>query len=296
MVAGRQSLSMNQTDRFTDVPGLRVGHAEEATARTGTTVILPDNPVVAGVDVRGGAPGTRDIEALSATCLVERVHGFVLSGGSVFGLAAADGVTSWLSQRGLGLPSHTLAIPVLPSAILFDLSNGGNKDWGMTPPYRALGIAACEAAQGNADRSGAVGAGYGALAGSKAGGIGSTSVRYQGWTIGALIVVNSFGEVYAGEPPLGEVPLPKIPAVGQNTTIGIIATDAPLSKAQCQRLAMMAHDGLARSIRPIHTMFDGDTLFACSTAPSGDAVDALTLSVLGTLAADCVVRAVRRTQ
>jgi L-aminopeptidase/D-esterase-like protein len=251
--------------------------------------------MVMGVDVRGGAPGSRDTPVLEPGNLVERVHGLVLSGGSVFGLAAADAVTCWLSAQGIGLPSMTCSIPVVPQAILFDLSNGGDKNWGMDPPYRQLALQACH--QLGADSfHGRYGAGYGAVAGSRSGGIGGASVTASsGYRVSALVTVNSFGDVYPGEPPLGEVPLPKMPLVGQNTTIGVVATDAPVTKAQAQRLALMAHDGLARCIRPIHTQFDGDTLFALSTAAEGkQPVDALTLSVLGTLAADCVVTAVRR--
>jgi L-aminopeptidase/D-esterase-like protein len=282
-------------DCFTDVPGLRLGHANDAAINTGVTVIVPDAPVVMGVDVRGGAPGTRDTPALDPGNLVERVHGLVLSGGSVFGLAAADAVTCWLSAQGIGLPSKALAIPVVPQAILYDLGNGGNKNWGLEPPYRRLALQAC-GALGVACPQGRVGAGYGATAGSRPGGIGSAAVvSTHGFKVSALIAVNSFGEVYADAPPMGDVPLPKVPLVGQNTTIGVVATDAPISKAQAQRLAIMAQDGLARCIRPIHTQFDGDTLFALSAAAPGmPPVDPLTLSVLGTLAADCVVRAVRR--
>ncbi|TRW14924.1 P1 family peptidase [Glacieibacterium frigidum] len=283
-------------DRFTDVPGLNVGHASDAVARTGVTVVLPDAPVTMGVAVRGGAPGTRETDALAPDTLVERVHALVLSGGSVFGLAAADAVAVELSRLGIGLDAGPLKVPVVPAAILFDLFNGGAKDWA-EPPYRALALAALDDAT---DMSGQIGAGAGATAGSRPGGIGTASTRHGGYTIGALIAVNSFGEVYAGEPPSGDVPLPKLRA-GQglagreNTTIGAIATDAPLTRAQSTRLAGMAHDGLARCIRPIHTMFDGDCLFALSTAPAGEPpVDAVTLSILGTLAADMVVRAVRR--
>ena len=289
-------------DCFSSVPGLAVGHAISEAVLTGTTVILPASPAMAGVDVRGGAPGTRDTDALHPDCLVDRVHGFVLTGGSVFGLAAADAVTCWLSERGTGLSSKARAIPVVPAAVLYDLGNGGDKAWGMEPPYRALGLAACEAAlqasqdQCSLDHSGPFGAGYGAIAGSRRGGLGSASARIEtGHTVGALIAVNSFGDVYPGEPPSGAVPRPKVPLVGQSTTIGIVATDAPLTKAQCHRLAIMAHDGLARAIRPIHTMFDGDTLFACSTAGVGAApIDPLALSILATHAADSVSLAIRR--
>jgi L-aminopeptidase/D-esterase-like protein len=283
-------------DRFTDVPGLSVGHASDSAARTGVTVILPDAPVTMGVAVRGGAPGTRETDALAPDTLVERVHALVLSGGSVFGLAAADAVTVELSRRGVGLDAGPLRVPVVPAAILFDLANGGDKRWA-EPPYQALARAALDR---RSDVSGAVGAGTGATAGSRPGGIGSVSTRHGRYTVGALIAVNSFGEVYAGEPPSGDVPLPKLGAgrglAGrENTTIGAVATDAPLTRAQATRLAGMAHDGLARCIRPIHTMFDGDCLFALSTAPEGDPpVDAVTLTILGTLAADMVTQAVRR--
>jgi L-aminopeptidase/D-esterase-like protein len=276
---------------------LTVGHAHDAVARTGVTVILPAEPMVIGVDVRGGAPGTRETDAIAPDTLVERVHALVLSGGSVFGLAAADAVTLELSRRGIGLDAGPLRVPVVPAAILFDLANGGDKSWD-EPPYRALAVAAMAAPD---DVSGAVGAGAGARAGSRPGGIGSTSTRSPtGWHIGALVAVNSFGEVYPGEPPSGEVPLSKLDrtrglAAQRNTCIGVVATDAPLSRAQATRLATMAHAGLTRCIRPVHSMFDGDCLFAVSTAAPGTApVDAVELTILGTLAADMVVRAVRR--
>ncbi len=287
-------MTSDARDSFCDVPGLRVGHGQCAVTRSGVTVVLPAAPMVMAVDVRGGAPGTRDTPALDPGNLVERVHALVLSGGSVFGLSAADTVTNWLSEQGIGLSAGARAVPVVPQAILFDLANGGDKAWGMHPPYPRLALEACLAA-GTEPAEGAIGAGFGAIAGSRPGGLGCASTRHAGCVISAMIAVNSFGEVYRGSPPLGDVPLPKMPLVGQNTTIGVIATSAPLSKPQAQRLAMMAHDGLARCIRPIHTQFDGDTLFALSTAPEGlSPVDPLTLSVLGTLAADCVVRAVLR--
>ncbi|WCL54292.1 P1 family peptidase [Gimibacter soli] len=282
-------------DSLLDIKGLKVGQAEDARVRTGTTVILPDAPVAMGVDVRGGAPGTRDTDALDPTCLVEKVHGLVLSGGSVFGLAAADGVTAMLSSRGIGLPLGPRAVPVVPSAILFDLANGGDKDWGDTPPYRDLGIKALMAA-GEPIRQGRAGAGYGALAGGQPGGIGTASlVLADGTAVAALIAVNCFGEVAPGAMQHGEVTLPKLGLVGGNTTIGCVATNAVLDKAACRRLAIMAQDGLARTIRPIHTSFDGDTIFAMATgekAASGPL--ATTLAILGTLAADCVARAVEK--
>ena len=286
-------------DRFTDVPGLAVGHAEDMTARTGVTVIVPHAPVVMAVDTRGGGPGTRETDALLPHTLVERVHALVLAGGSVFGLAAADALAVALSQRGIGIATGILAVPVVPAAILFDLANGGDKRW-TEPPYRALALTAL-ARLGTGDASGQLGAGFGARAGSRRGGVGSVSTAApSGARVGALIAVNSFGEVYDGAPPDGEVPMPKLDRArnldaAMNTTIGVVATDAPLTRAQAQRLAIMAQDGLARAIRPIHTPFDGDTIFAMSTAAPGlPPVDAITLTILGTLAADSVARAVRR--
>jgi len=297
-VAQRCGTVARMIDRFTDVPGVQIGHAHDVAARTGVTVIIPLAPVVMAVDVRGGGPGTRETDALAPHTLVERVHALVLAGGSVFGLAAADAVAVALSAQGIGLAAGPLPIPVVPAAILFDLANGGDKQWA-APPYRALARTALQQ-RGSSDVSGPVGAGHGARAGSRAGGIGSTSMAiFDGWQVGALVAVNSFGEVYEGAPPTGTVPLPKYAAgaalAGQNTCIGAIATDAPLTRVQAQRVAMMAHDGLARAIRPVHTPFDGDTLFVLSTAAEGaPPIDALQLAVLGTVAADCVMRAVRR--
>ncbi|WP_426167692.1 P1 family peptidase [Sandarakinorhabdus sp. DWP1-3-1] len=287
------------TDRFSDVPGLSVGHAHDPVINTGVTVIVPDAPVVMAVDVRGGGPGTRETDALDPSTLVERVHGLVLSGGSVFGLAAADELVLGLSAAGVGLHigAGLPAVPVVPAAILFDLANGGDKAWGAAPPYRRLARAAL-AALGD-DACGRVGAGHGARAGSRAGGIGSVSAMLPGGhRTGALIACNSFGEVYEGAPPDGPVPMPKRASadnVRRNTTIGVIATDAPLTRAQARRVAMMAQDGLARCIRPIHTPFDGDCLFVLSTAAkTGAGSDPVALTEIGTLAADLVVRAVRR--
>ncbi len=289
------STMADERDCFTDIAGLRVGHAHDAAARTGVTVILPDAPVTMAVDVRGGGPATRETDALAPHTLVERVHALVLSGGSMFGLAAADAVAVALSQAGVGLAAGPLPIPVVPAACLFDMANGGDKAW-VEPLHRALGRAALAAAHRH-DGSGRLGAGFGATAGSRPGGIGSASVTAHGLTVGALVAVNSFGEVFAGDPPPGDVPLPKLARAGglaaQSTCIGVVATAAPMTRAQAQRVAMMAHDGLARAVRPIHTPFDGDTLFALSTGLAGG-VDAITLAILGTLAADVVARAVRR--
>ncbi len=281
---------------FSSVSGLRIGHAHNARVRTGVTLVVPDAPMVMAVDVRGGGPGTRETDALDPSTLVERVHGLVLAGGSVFGLAAADELVVLLSAAGAGLDmgAGLPRVPVVPGAILFDLGNGGDKDWGGAPPYRRLAHEAF-AALGTGDESGAVGAGFGARAGSRPGGIGSFGgVLSSGHRIGALIAVNSFGEVYAGAPPDGVVPMPKLRAsAGQNTCIGVVATEAPLTRVQAKRVAMMAHDGLARCIRPIHTPFDGDAIFVISVAEGGVS-DNVAVAEIGTLAADLVMAAVRR--
>lgn len=287
---------MGKTDSITDVGGLRVGHAVDEKILTGTTVVIPDRPVAMAADVRGGGPGTRDIEALDPSCLVEKVHGLVLSGGSVFGLAAADGVTSALSDMGIGLPLGPKAVPVVPAAILFDLMNGGDKNWGDTPPYAALGRAAVQNARYTTG-GGRIGAGYGARAGAEPGGIGTASLETEdGIRVGALVAVNSFGSVMdENGHQHGLVDLPKLGLVGGNTTIAAVATNLDLSKASCRRLAMMAQDGLARSVRPIHTPFDGDTVFALATGEQVPEAEAATLmAIVGTLAADCLDRAVRK--
>ena len=293
------------TDCFSDVPGLAIGHAHDPHINTGVTLIVPDLPMVMAVDVRGGGPGTRETDALNPSTLVERVHGLALAGGSVYGLAAADELVLALAAacHGLDIGPGLPRVPVVPAAILFDLANGGDKKWGTEPPYRRLTRAAFDSL-GKGDDSGRSGAGYGARAGSRPGGIGSVSATLStGHRIGALIAVNSFGEVYAGAPPEGPVAMPKRrgldpladSAGSRNTSIGAIATNAPLTRAQAQRVAMMAHDGLARCIRPIHCPFDGDSLFVISTAADTSVgSDATAITEIGTIAADLVARAVRR--
>jgi L-aminopeptidase/D-esterase-like protein len=309
---------------LTDVPGIRVGNAHDGPVRSGVTVILPDAPAVMAADVRGGGPGSRDIHALDPNCLVERFHGLVLSGGSVFGLDAAGGVVNWLSQAGIGLPLGPMAVPVVPSAILFDLNNGGDKNWGDTPPYRRLGLEACEKAAPGPFSLGNTGAGFGAQAGAIKGGLGSASaITGDGLMVAALVAVNSFGSVTTADgsslwadpwaqgdefSALGrgednrprprislEVEMPKLKALGGNTTIAVIATNATLTKAEAERVAIMAQDGIARAIRPIHTPFDGDTVFVMATSGWQSKLDRPTLvTIAGSLAADCLTRAIAR--
>jgi L-aminopeptidase/D-esterase-like protein len=305
-----------------DVPGILVGQAEDRDGISGTTVVLAESPAVASVDVRGGAPGSRETELLAPGTLVERIDAVVLSGGSAFGLDAAAGVMDWLAEAGRGftvgstIRSLGVRVPIVPAAILFDLLFPGRQAWTGEPPYRALGRAAAAAAAkdfalGNA------GAGLGATAGRLKGGIGSASLALAGGgVIGAIVAVNSWGATVrpdcgrfwaadlalAGEidrqPPIPDAALAPedfsqcgSSHPGANTTIAVIATDAALDKGGCRRLAIMAQDGLARAIRPVHTPFDGDTVFALATG-SGPPVDPATLTRLGSAAADTLARAV----
>lgn len=307
---------------ITDVDGILIGNAEDANVRTGVTVILPQDPVVAAVDVRGGGPGTRETDALDPSCLVERIHALCLSGGSVFGLEAPSGVVSWLSARGRGLALGPHAIPVVPAAILFDLMNEGDKEWGDQPPYRALGAEACNAAA-NEFSLGNAGAGFGATAGPLKGGLGSASVvTDDGIQVGVLAAANPMSAVtmpgssafwawpfeQAGElggqvPPAAtdhdmNLDLPGGGFPGANTTLVVVATNLALDRAALGRIATMAHDGIGRAVRPVHTPFDGDTVFVVSTgtlpASGGSAALPGHLSRVGSLAADCVARAIAR--
>ncbi|MDH3597120.1 MAG: P1 family peptidase [Rhodospirillales bacterium] len=311
---------------ISDVAGVLVGNAEDEGLRSGTTVVLAEGPMTAAVDVRGGGPGTRETDALDPSCLVEAVDAVVLSGGSAYGLDAAGGVMSWLGARGRGFKVGDAVIPIVPSAILFDLLNGGDKDWGETPPYRALGTRAAESAA--ADFAlGNAGAGLGAVAGGVKGGLGSASFVFEGsdgteLTVGALAVANPFGatvmpgtrtfwawalerneELGGQAPPTGPLTEPELDygsegSLAANTTLAVVATDAVLTKAQAGRIAIMAQDGIARAIRPVHTPFDGDTVFVVSTGaralggPPGDPLG--DIAKLGMLAADCTARAIAR--
>lgn len=302
---------------ITDVAGLLVGHAENADGITGTTVVLARAPCVAAVDVRGGAPGSRETELLDPAALVGEVDAIVLSGGSAFGLDAASGVMQGLAAMGRGFAVRDVRVPIVPAAILFDLAMPGRQPWVGEPPYRRLGQAALAAAAANFPLGNA-GAGMGAKAGQLKGGIGSASLRLSdGAMVGALVAVNSWGSVvrpdcgrlWAADLALpGEIPAQPtssapldpedfsacaVPAALANTTIAVVATDAALDKSACRRLAIMAQDGLAQAIRPAHTPFDGDTVFALATGVAGGA-DAARLARLGSAAANCLARAVMR--
>ena len=311
---------------ITDVAGLLVGQATDARLKSGVTVVLGEAPMVASVAVQGGAPGTRETDLLDPANFVEAVHAVALAGGSAFGLEAASGVVQWLAERGRGLEVGSRRVPIVPAAILYDLENGGEKDWlegardggEGTLPYRALARQACEAA--GADFAlGTAGAGYGARAGRLKGGLGSASlVDDAGLQVGALVAVNSRGSVTLGEQPqfwawplelgaeFGGLPPPAagVPAepptrgpgrVGEATTLAVVATNATLTKAEAARVAIMAQDGLARAIRPLHTPFDGDTVFALATGRLPRAERPLAaLERVGALAADCLARAVAR--
>ena len=314
---------------ITDVSGLKVGHATNESVRTGITALLCEPGWAAAVDVRGGGPGTRETDSLAPENLVGRAHAVVLAGGSVFGLGAADGVAAWLSARGAGLQLRpgSPAIPIVPCAVLHDLANGGDKNWGLSPPYRDLGVSAAEAAHSDF-ALGAVGAGRGALAGFRKGGIGSASLNLDGIVVGALVAVNSVGSVlmpddktywawpfelqaeFGGSgPPQQRMDLSD-PAPGEarlmaagrltpgvNTTLAVIACNAALSTAECKRVAMMAQDGIARAVRPAHTPFDGDSVFALASAEIGlenNILRAAQIGRIGSAAADCLARAIAR--
>ena len=301
---------------ITDVAGLRLGHHQRLGDgwATGTTVVLAPDGATGGVDVRGGGPGTRETDLLDPSHLVQQVQAVVLTGGSAYGLAAADGVVSWLAERGHGFrvgPAEHHVVPIVPAAVLFDLHSGGV--FGNVPDA-GFGRAACEAA-GFDVAQGCIGAGTGARAGVLQGGIGTASaVLEDGTTVGAVVAVNPAGSVVnprtglpwavdhelAGELGLRAPVRAEVDALGRrvddvprlNTTIGVVATDAGLTKAQCRRLAVAAHDGLARAVRPAHSMRDGDTFFALATGAG--TVDVPQLDAITAAGAGCVARAIVR--
>lgn len=302
---------------ITAVGGILVGHFTDARRPTGCTVVLAPKGAVGAVDVRGAAPGTRETDLLAPHNIVETVHGVLLSGGSAFGLDAAGGVMRWLDERGIGLPVGPARVPIVPGAVLFDLPLGDAR----IRPDAAAGYAACEAASGEAPAEGNVGAGAGAVVGkifgfqrAMKGGIGSAAVTVDGVTVGAIIACNALGDVI--DPATGRVVAgarttdgrallnareallrgeeAKPMLAGSNTTIGVIATDAVLTKVQAGRLATQGHDGLARCIHPVHTLSDGDALFALATGASGRSLGMMTLCAMAAEAsALAVLRAVR---
>jgi D-aminopeptidase len=302
---------------ITDVPGVKVGNAEDARLGSGSTVVIFEEPAAASIDVRGGGPGTRETALLDPAQTVEGIDAITLSGGSAFGLDAASGVQAWLKEQGRGFAVGAARVPIVPAAILFDLNNGGDKDWGRYPPYRELGYAA-GANAGASFSLGSVGAGTGATTANCKGGLGSASAQTpDGATVGALAVVNAVGSVLVDRGPWfwaapfeqnGEyggrgLPQPFPPgafdplikgAVRANTTLVIVATDAILNKAQAKRVAVMAQSGLSRAIYPVHAPLDGDLVFAASTGgrPLADPLFALTK--LGAVAANVVARAIAR--
>ncbi len=297
---------------ITAVPGISVGHAGDREAATGCTVVLCPQGAAAGVDVRGGAPGTRETDCLDPSNLVEQVHGVYLGGGSAYGLDGAAGVMRWLEEQGAGFAAGVGRVPIVPGAVIFDLLLGSHT----RRPDAAMGYRACQAATVGPTPRGTVGAGTGATVGKAAGpercmkgGVGSASLTAAGLVVGALVVVNCFGDVL--DPDTGTVLAGtltperrslagsmEILAAGEgpsldfggNTTIGVVAVSAALSKAQARRVAIMAHDGYARAINPVHTPFDGDTIFCLATGkPRGEAAD---LTRVGALAAAVMARAV----
>jgi D-aminopeptidase len=300
---------------ITDVAGLYVGNSADPVLRSGVSVLVGDAPFTAAVHVMGGAPGTRETDLLAPDKLVQQVDALVLSGGSAFGLDACSGVTDGLAAQGRGFAVGDVRVPIVPGAILFDLLNGGDKAW-VRNPYGDLGRAALAAAETGFDL-GTVGAGFGAATGSLKGGLGSASaVLANGVTVGALVAVNALGSVTVGDGPQfwaapwelgaefgglglppafdgGAEPSPR-KRMGEATTIAIVATDASLTQAQAQRMAVAAHDGMARAIVPSHTPMDGDLVFAVSTGARALADPVADPFLLGHAAACVLARAIAR--
>jgi L-aminopeptidase/D-esterase-like protein len=297
---------------FGEIPGLRVGHAQDFEAATGCTVVLTPAGAVCGVDQRGGAPGTRETDLLRPMHLVEQVHAVLLTGGSAFGLAAAEGVVRWLEEHNIGFEVGVARVPIVPAAVLFDLTVGRAD----LRPDVAMGYAACQdAVSGSgADQLGTIGAGTGASVGNilgpsarMKGGLGAAVIElHQNLWVGALFAVNCFGDVI--DPQSGQIlagvrklpegtfadtmqllkEMPQNFASPGNTVIGVVATNAGLSKEAANKVAQMAHDGLARTVRPAHTMFDGDTIFALGTG-QGPAAD---VNLIGAFAAEATAQAI----
>ena len=314
-----RSLEPGPRNLVTDVDGFQVGNASEAALKSGTTVLTAEQPFTAAVHVMGGAPGTRETDLLAPDRLVQKVDALVLSGGSAFGLDAASGVADALAESGRGYPVGTFRVPIVPAAILFDLLNGGDKNW-KENPYRGLGRRALKNAATNFEL-GTAGAGVGATTANLKGGLGSASlVLGKGITVGALVAANPVGSVtipgsckFWAAPfeigdEFGQAGLPEEApdleatflgkhtalAPGANTTIAIVATDANLTQSQAHRMAVAAHDGLARAIVPSHTPFDGDLVFAAASGTAQTPAEDSDMLAIGHAASLCVARAVAR--
>jgi L-aminopeptidase/D-esterase-like protein len=302
---------------ITDIPGIMVGNAHDPDLASGVTALIFEVPTIASIAIHGGAPGLRDTALLEPGMTVERVDGLVLSGGSVYGLDAMGGVTAFLRESGRGYAVRDIKVPIVPGAIVFDLANGGDKNFGREPVYWHMGYRAAAAAVEDF-LLGSAGAGYGATTANLKGGLGSASGTTSGrFRVGALVVVNAVGRATVGEGPhfwsapyeqdrefggLGwPTPWP-VDALdfhikgdaGENTTIAVVATDAALTKADAKRLAVMAHDGMARALRPSHACLDGDTIFAAATGTAESVPTTRDRIEIGQFAADCLARAIAR--
>lgn len=318
---------MTPLNLITDIAGIRVGHAHDDALASGVTAIVFERSAVASLSIQGGAPGVRDTAFLEPDMIVEMVEAIVLSGGSTYGLDAAGGVQAWLRENGYGQHFGPALIAKAPQAILFDLANGGNKDWGRFAPYRDLGYAAAAAASGGAFALGTVGAGFGATTANLKGGLGSASTTTaRGFGVAAIAAVNAVGTVTIGDGPHfwaapyevgaefgGRGQPERVPpdalrlrikgggpphttqlATSPSTTIALVVTDARLDKAQAKRLAIAANDGLARAVRPAHAPMDGDTVFAAATGARPLSAPIYDLTEIGLAAADCLARAMAR--
>ena len=304
----------------TDIAGIRVGHAADATLGTGVSVLVFDQPAVASVDIRGGGSGTRETALLDPAQTVEGIDAIVLSGGSAFGLDAASGVQAFLREQGRGFAVRSARVPIVPAAILFDLFSRGSDNsaqWGQYPPYRELGYDAAKSASAEC-ALGSIGAGTGATTVSLKGGIGAASAQTRdGVVVSAIAAVNAAGSVTIGDTahfwaapfevgaefggrgwpqrfPDNAISFRSKGAAGQNTTLAVVVTDAILTKAQCHRLAVMAQSGLSRAIYPVHTPLDGDVVFAAATGAKALRDPVFSLSELGAAAANVLARAVAR--
>jgi D-aminopeptidase len=306
---------------ITDVAGLRVGSYHDTSVASGVTTVIFDRPATASIAISGGAPGLRDAALLEADMTVQQIDALVLSGGSAFGLDAIGGVQSALRQAGRGFAGAGQLVPIVPGAILFDLANGGDKTFWREPAYWRFGQEAARLALGPTGLDcalGSEGAGHGATLVDLKGGLGSASASTSvGFCVGALVAVNAVGQATIGETshfwaapyeqggefgglgwpahPPGDALALKLKGVApQNTNIAIVATDAALTKAEAKRVAIMAQDGLARALRPVHAAMDGDVVFAAATGRAEGKVDAVSLTRIGAIAADCLARAVAR--